>query len=423
MLKSSVLFLLILEAVLALWLLYRDGLVKKPWVAVVCAVLMAFAMAMRGSVFDMQTGDYRDFLYRWVTFYKENGGFRAFGTPPPYCNYHVPYLYFLALFSYLPLQDLYLIKLLSLLFDILLAWAAVKLLGRVTRSRILRLACFFTVLFWPTVFLNSAVWGQCDSIYVAFALMGIWLALEGKPSASMVMMALSFSFKLQAIFVLPVCAVLWIYRKYTWKHFLIFPLTYVLVVLPAILLGRPVWETLGFYLFQTGSIGAGLNYNSPSIFAILWRIPAEQQDQAAKLAIGAAALYLLNLLGLAWIKRRELTDRAVLALALMMTIGLPFLLPHMHDRYFYAADVLAVVLAFAIPPLFLTAPLVDFASLLGYYAYLSFYFSDRGGHYLLPMWYGSYALLAALLLALLGFLFSLSRKSAGGKRKSRSPAK
>lgn len=410
MLDSLALFLLILDAALALWLLYRDGLIKKPWLAVLCAVLTALALALRASAFDMQTGDYRDFLARWISYYRENGGFRAFGTLPPYCNYQVPYLYFLALFSYLPTPDLYLIKLLSVLFDILLAWAAAKLTGRVTRNPILRLGCFFAVLFWPTVFLNSAVWGQCDSIYVCFLLLGLWLALENKPVASVAMMALAFSFKLQAVFVLPICAVLWMYGKYNWKHLLIFPLTYLLAILPAVLLGRPLWDTFSFYFTQTDSIGTGLNYNSPSIFAIFWRIPAEQQDSIAKLGILAAALYLLNLLAIAYAQRKRLTDRAVIAMALLFAIGIPFLLPHMHDRYFYPADLLSLVLAFTCAPVLLSAPLVGFASFLGYYAYLSFYFSARGGHYLLYMYYGSYALLAALFLTALGYALSLKPK-------------
>lgn len=425
MIDGFVLFMMILMACLALWLLYRDGLVKKPWSAVFCAVLLALALALRASVFDMETGDYRDFLARWVDYYRQNGGFRAFAQLPPYCNYHVPYLYFLALFSCLPFRDLYLIKLLSVLFDVLLAWAAAKLTGCVTRSKAFRLGCFFAVLFWPTVFLNSAVWGQCDSIYTAFALLGIWLALDDRPVLSMCMMACSFAFKLQSIFLLPIILVLWIGKRYSWKHLLVFPLAYFLLILPAVLLGRPLWETLGFYFQQTGSVGDGLNYNSPSIFAILWRIPEEQREGVARLAICAAGLYLLNLLALAWLKRRELSNQAVICLGLLMAIGIPFLLPHMHDRYFYPADLLSLVLAFSVPALVLTAPLVCFASFLGYYAYLSFYFSERGGHYLLYPYYGSYALLLAMVLTAICFALSVSgkapspsgRRGASGKRK------
>ena len=416
MINGTVLFVTILYAALALWLLYREGLLRKPWAAVLCAVLVALALAARASVFDMQTGDYRDWLARWMSYYRENGGFKAFRELPPYCNYHVPYLYFLALFSYLQVPELYLIKLLSVFFDIVLAWAVMKLCGRMTGNRALRLCAFFAALFWPTVFLNSAVWGQCDSIYVSLGLLGIWLALEDRPVLSMCMLAFSFAFKLQAIFLLPVIAVLWIYGKYNWKHLLVFPAAYVLILVPAMLLGRPVLETILFYLNQTGSIGEGLNYNSPSIFAIFWNIPEERAESISRIAICAAALYLVNLMALAWIKRRKLNDRAVLCLALLMAIGIPFLLPHMHDRYFYPADALSLALAFGMPGLLLTAPLVDFASFLGYYAYLSFYFSEKGGHFLLFMYYGSYALIAALILTAIGFLWSTSSPGTAVKR-------
>lgn len=416
MINGTVLFVIILYAALALWLLYRDGLIRKPWMAVLCAVLVAAALAARASVFDMQTGDYRDWLARWMSYYRENGGFKAFKELPPYCNYHVPYLYFLALFSYLRVPELYLIKLLSVLFDILLAWAVMKLCGRMTGNRGLRLCAFFATLFWPTVFLNSAFWGQCDSIYVALGLIGIWLALEDRPVLSLSMLAFSFAFKLQAVFILPVIAVLWIYGKYNWKQLFVFPAAYVLILIPAMLLGRPVLETILFYLHQTGSIGDGLNYNSPSVFAIFWSIPAERAAGISRIAICASALYLLNLLALAWIKRRKLNDRAVLCLALLMAIGVPFLLPHMHDRYFYPADALSLVLSFGMPSLFLTAPLVDFASFLGYYAYLSFYFSEKGGHFLLYMYYGAYALIAALILTAIGFAWSTASPAPSGKR-------
>ena len=408
---SLSMFLLILLACLGLGLLVREGVFKKPWLAVLCAILMAAAIALRASVFDRQTGDYMDFLARWVNYYRANGGFRAFAQYPPYCNYHVPYLYFLALFSYLPASDLALIKLLSCLFDLILAWAVMRIIALLSSRLSLRLAAFFAVLFWPTVILNGALWGQCDSIYVAFAMLAILLALEDKAVGSMICWACSFAFKLQAVFLLPIAVILWIYRKYKWQHFLVFPLAYLLLVLPAVLLGRPLGETVFFYLSQTGSIGDGLNYNSPSVFAFFWNLPAEQQENAARIGILASALALGNLLAIAWIKRKELTDRSVICLSVLMAILVPFLLPHMHDRYFFGADILSLTLAFAMPPFFLAAPLVDFASFLGYYAYLSFYFSARGGHYLIQMKYGAMALLLASFLSALAFVLSLCRKA------------
>ena len=410
---ALVLFAFILLGVIALWLLYGEGLIRKPWAAALCAILVALTLALRARVFDVETDDYRWFLSTWFQYYRDNGGFRAFGTLPPYCNYHVPYLYLLALFSYLPGKDLYLIKLLSVIFDLLLAWGSMKLLGRITQNKALRLALFFTLLLWPTVFLNGALWGQCDGIYVSLLVLGLWLALDDRPILSMSMMALAFAFKLQAVFVLPICAVLWFTGKYRWQHFLIFPLVYLLAILPAVLMGQPFLEMLLFHFKQTDTINAYLSANSPSVFALFWRIQdgTEQDRHAATMGIAAAGVYTVSLLALAWVQRKRLSERSILVLSLLFAIGIPFLLPYMHDRYFYAADVLSLILAFAIPSVFLTAPLVEFASFLGYFAYLSRYLSPKGAHYLLYMYYGSYALLAALVLAVFGYLISLKPRS------------
>lgn len=400
-------FLMALLAGLGLWLLYREGLLRSRTSWILAAVLMLLALGARLAVFDYETLDYQNFLTRWCAFFREHGGFKALRWEVG--NYNIPYLYLLAFFSYLPIRDLYLIKYVSVIFDVLLAWGVLRLLRRFTASPSRRLAGFFATLFLPTVFLNGAVWGQCDSIYTALLLLGIALALEGKPRASMVMAALAFGFKLQAVFVLPIYAVLWMKGRFKAKHLLLFPLTYVLLVLPAALAGRPFLDTITLYFSQTGSIGSGLNYNSPSIFAIFWNVPEKDRELAAALGIGAAFLFFANMLGVAWINRRKLSDQAVLGMALLFAIGIPFLLPHMHDRYFFAADILSLVMAFSFPLFSPAAPLVQFASLLGYHAYLKM-------RYLFYMDKGAYALVAAFAFALGCFVQGVT---AGPKKKKR----
>ncbi len=400
--------LLGLEGVLGLFLLWRAGLLKSRAAWIVSLLLTAAAFTLRALAFDYETLDYQNFLHPWCEFFKANGGWRALARPVG--NYNIPYLYFLALFSYLPLRDLHLIKLLSVFFDVLLAWGCTMLLGRVTGSRARRLACYFTVLFLPTVILNGALWGQCDGVYVALAVISVWLALEGKPVGCVLCMTLSFGFKLQAVFVMPIFAVFLMQGKLRWKHLLLFPAAYVLLVMPAVLLGRPFLDTLTLYFSQTGSIGSGLNYNSPSVFAVFWQIT--EKEPASTIAILAAFVYTVNLLAVAWVNRERLGDRAVIALALLFAIGIPFLLPHMHDRYFYAADILSVALAYAMPALWLAAPLTQFASLLGYHAYLKM-------RYLLPMRYGSAALILSFALAMIGLLASVSgAKPAKSRRRN-----
>lgn len=385
--------LLCLEGALGLWLLWRAGLLCTRRAQVAAVLLTAAAFTLRGLCLSYETLDYQNFLSHWVAFYRDNLGFRSFAYPLG--NYNIPYLYFLCAFSYLPVRDLYLIKLLSILFDVLLAYAAMKLLACCGKGKGAQLACYFTVLLLPTVVLNGALWGQCDSIYVALALLGLWLGLEDRPVLSVLCFTLSFGFKLQAVFILPIMAVLWFRGNYRLWHFALFPAFYVLLVLPAVMLGKPFLETVSLYGSQTGSIGDGLNYNSPSVYAFFWRSP--QTSEAASLGIAASVTFMLTVLLLCFFRRERLSPRAVCAAALLFVTGIPFLLPHMHERYFFGADVLSVVLGMSSLLCVPTAALAQFASLLGYHAYLKM-------RYLLYVDHGARALIGVLALAFVQLL-------------------
>lgn len=419
-----VILILFAEALFAIWLLYRAKLLKNPLYITIALLLVAIAFCSRFFVLDYETTDYTLFLSGWVEHFRQHDGFAALSGQFGNCNYNIPYLYFLALFSYSSINSLYLIKLLSIFFDVLLAWAVMLMVKRYTSGDARSLAAFFITLMLPTVFINSSVWAQCDSIYVALALLGIYFALDERPILSMALAALSFGFKLQAVFILPVYVVLWIYGKFNWKHFLVFPLTYIVLVLPAVLLGRPFIETLTLYIDQSGTVGNGLNYNSPSIYSFIqYSIPdwlseyISPYDAAAAFAyqsslpesfteplstygIIAAFVYMLACFFLCFVFRKHINERAVLSVAVLLVIGIPFLLPHMHERYFFAGDILTLVLAFVAPPYAAAALLAQFASLLGYHAYLKM-------RYLLLMDRGAAALVLVLIMAAVCFFSSL----------------
>ena len=397
-----VIIILAAEAALAFCLICRTVRPLRLAPLLCAALLTAAAFAARYLVLDYVTLDYRDFLSKWVDYFRNNGGFRALDQSVG--NYNIPYLYFLAAFSYSDINDLYLIKLLSIFFDVLLAYGSALILSRFTESKGRIIACFFTVLMLPTVFLNGSLWGQCDSTYAALAILGIYCALDDRPVLSMILAALSFGFKLQAVFVLPVYAVLWMKGKFKLRHFAVFPAAYILLVLPAVLLGRPFLETITLYFNQTGSIGSGLNYNSPSIYSMFqYSLPQEYNAAASALGIIAAAVYMTAILVVCYVNRNRLTEKSILAAALLFAIGIPFLLPHMHDRYFFAADILSIITAFAAVRFSAIPLLVQFASLLGYHAYLKL-------RYLLLMDRGAWALIAALILSLWFFVYALERK-------------
>ena len=198
--------------------------------------------------------------------------------------------------------------------------------------------------------------------------------------------------------------------KLSWKHVLLFPAAYIILVLPAVCYGRPFLETVTLYFSQTGSIGDGLNYNSPSVFAVFTDI--RDKEAAAVAAIILAFLYMVNLLAVSWVNRRYLNDQAVLALCILFAIGIPFLLPHMHERYFYCADILSLSLAFSFPLYSAVALLSQFASLLGYHAYLKM-------RYLLLMNNGAAALIIAFAITLICFIRTVQDAAAKAKRRGR----
>lgn len=387
----------------ALVLLYLTGVLKRPEHVVICAALIAGAFVIRGFCMNHVTADYETFLSQWVDYYRQNGGFAALGDKIG--NYNLPYLYFLCLFSYIGINDLYLIKALSIVFDVVLAWGGMQMVGLLTRSTGKKLAAFFLILYWPTVILNGAYWGQCDSIYVAFAVLSIYLALKNRGAAAMVCIAVSFAFKLQAVFVMPIFVVLLIGRRVKLWHFLLFPVTYVVLMLPAVLAGYPLLDTITLYFDQMGTVGSGLNYNSPSIYAFANGVANE--NLASALGILAAFMLMAAVFAWAFVRRRHLSDWAILGCAVVLAIGIPYLLPHMHERYFFAADILTLLLAVAAPEYLVLPILCEFASLLGYHAYLKM-------RYLLPMSYGAVALAIALAGAIIftaAQLRSIRRKS------------
>ena len=70
--------------------------------------------------------------------------------------------------------------------------------------------------------------------------------------------------------------------------------------------------------------------------------------------ISAAAVILaggLTLLALFFFYKRKFifTDELFVSFALFFALFLPFILPHMHERYFYLADILSVIFAFYFP--------------------------------------------------------------------------
>ena len=117
-----------------------------------------------------------------------------------------------------------------------------------------------------------------------------------------------------------------------------------------------------------------------------------------------------------FLKRKELDNRSLLTAALLIAVAVPYLLPHMHDRYFFLADVLSAVFAFQFVTLIHVPVCVSFASLMGYCAYLT-------RHWFLnepqSMAWGAAALLIVILTLAATLAASLGSRGEPGSRRAR----
>ncbi|MDR2606076.1 MAG: hypothetical protein LBC38_02190 [Oscillospiraceae bacterium] len=405
-------------------LLKRDGLCRDFMSMITVMAPVGALLLARISLFDFITNDYSLFLHPWYETLKASDGLA--GLSQNIGNYNIPYLTWLAIFTYIPVHDLYLIKMLSVIFDVILAYFLFKITAQITDSPWAKVICLTAALILPTVFINSAIWGQCDSIYAALIAAALYFAIR-KPKAETdpryqrrriallrnnsifvyILAAMAFSFKLQAVFVFPIFIALVFTKRISLKYFWLFPLTYLVSVSPALLAGKSFTDTMLIYVAQQSG-NSGLNYNSPSLFSLRWEW--EKTEMWSQVGTLLAFIFALLILIIAAVKRSRLSNLGIVTIAVLFAVGVPLILPHMHERYFILGEVLILPLACAKPKLSPLVILTAFAALLGYHAYLFMAWFVLFNRWYLTMNYGFWALAIVVVTLFVEFL-RMDRKS------------
>ncbi|MGW4058115.1 glycosyltransferase 87 family protein [Amycolatopsis sp. NPDC004747] len=324
----------------------------------VAIVLLAFAV--RWSLVRYDTADYRDFLRPWYEFIIQHGGFRALRED--FTDYNVPYRYLLVLLTYLPFPPQGGIKALSVLFDLVAAYFTYRIVALKYRSRWTPAVAALLVFMLPTVVLNGAMWAQCDSIYASFTLGGVYHLLRRRPWWACAFIGLAVSFKLQAIFILPLLLAVVLLGRVPWRALLVIPAVYLALDLPAIVLGADPIRLLTIYPRQSG-LYSEMTLNAPSV----WQFFRGVRDTGVMHTAGllVTVLLVLTVCLLLLLARAEPTGPRIVLIGTVFVILVPYVLPSMHERYFYLADLLTVVLAFYFPRRLWYVPIgVQFVSLL-----------------------------------------------------------
>ena len=328
--------------------------------------LFLLALVVRLPWANFISLDYVWFLESWYAFIVDNGYFAALKYD--FSNYNPPYLYLLSLAALLlPGFEGYLvIKFISVIFDLVLAFFVYKCVSlKYGKSEIVSRIAALVALLFPTVILNSSVWGQCDSIYSSLLVACLYAQLRGRQFWTFVAFGLSFAFKPQAVFLAPFFLWMLVKKQVDWRYFFLSPLVYIVTLLPAWIIGRPLGDLLTIYVNQAGQ-PRRLTFNAPNLYQ--W-IPRRYSGWYL-LCIAFAVLVVIVIAVLVYKSRVEMTENLVVYLATFSVLIMPFILPLMHDRYYFPADVIAIVFAFYFPKYWFTPVTIGMTSLLVYLRFL-----------------------------------------------------
>ena len=341
----------------------------------VIAVIVLAAIAVRAVFFQNESGDYMTYFSRWYEFIVQNGRWHALKTE--FANYNVPYLYLLTAVTYIPVPALYAIKSMSVLFDFLLAFFAYRIVDLRYPGRWQPILAGAIVLFLPTVVLNSSWWAQVDAMYASVGLGGVYFLLRRRPWLACLFFGLAFAFKLQIIFLFPLLLLMVLRRRVPWRALLLIPLVYVVLDIPALLLGASPKALFTVYLTEAGTYNQ-LTLNAPNVYQYFGNVGDTTIIRYAGIAVTGIAVLALILLVV--LKRIELTTTRIVLAGTVSVVLVPYLLPAMHERYFYLADALTVLSAFYLPRRLWYLPILEqFASLFAYLPFLLMTGGRRGG--------------------------------------------
>ena len=347
----------------------------------ILTVLTAF-MLVRGGLLYFKSIDYNNFLTPWLKQMHELSLAEAISAKIG--DYNMPYLYVLALISRFEINSLYLIKIVSIAFDVVLAYYVMKIVSIKFNSINAQLAAFVLTFGIPTVILNGAFWAQCDVIYAALAIASLYYGFTGKSIRCFIFFGLAFSVKLQTIFIAPMLIVFLFTKKIKIIHLWIPVLTFFVILVPALIAGKPFVETLSIYYEQTHSYPQ-MVLNTPNIYALLGNVRFENFNFAAIFITGIAVASLLYFLYVN--KEKIISPSNYVSIAFVFVLLMPMLLPRMHERYFFLADVLAVAFAFFYKKRWYFAPIIILGSFMTYSRFL------LGREYIVPIEYASLAMI------------------------------
>ena len=343
----------------------------NPWLAperlsVLLLPITGLAAAVALLPLGASNFDMVNFFVPWMNTVQDRGLASVSGD---FAGYTPPFIYLMYVASGLIpwIGTVAAIKLINLPFIAILSLAIyhIVLIASESRDR----AATAAALLWiaPTPLVNAFAWGQFECVYAAFLALFVLFAIKRAPIAAASMFGVSLAFKPQAIFLLPLLLYLILAKQMKVWHLVLVPTMYLLMMVPAAIAGLRWLDLVNSVYVAPFEAFSVLAVDAPNP----WRIVGALQlvDFRTGLLVGMAAAGLAGLVISVGTLRLEPNARTVVLVAALSGALMPYLLPKMHDRYFFVADVMTFTLAFVMPRLWATAALFQVGSLLSYLPY------------------------------------------------------
>lgn len=258
------------------------------------------------------------------------------------------------------LPPLLLIKSISYLFEIGSALLAYRVVA-IARGGLWPALAFSALFLAPSVLFNGPLWGQVDSIWSFFIIAAVYLCCVSRLRWATVAFSVGVAVKAQAVFLGPFLFGFVIRRRLHWLWLTAIPLVYGILALPAIIAGRPAIDVLRIYLAQAETF-----HDLARNAANLWLF-VPPQFYWPGLFVGLEIVFAAGLAFSIGFARIDVRSPTIIVLAAAASLQLmPFLLPKMHERYFYGFEILSIVLAFLDPRYAIVAIIAQVDAILAY---------------------------------------------------------
>ncbi len=336
---------------------------------IILAILIGLeAVYLRIYFSEQVVNDYTYYLNPWIQFIREHGFLNAFQFR--FSEYAPLYLHVLATLSLFITNNLLVVKTASWIFEGIAVIYVFKLLTHfgIDNHRKWILSALFLLL--PTVLMNGSYWAQCDIIYGSMILASLYYLLKKKLFLSYLFLGIAFSFKLQTIFIIPLYFLTILIHQKTWKYALLVPGIYLVSIFPSFIAGRSLHDLLTIYA-SLANPNDPLVQNATNVYQLI-PYPEDNHELLSTGGIWFSAILVMMLCVTLYLKnkRSSLSTELTLNVALMFALVVPYFLPHMHDRYFFLADILSFLFVILVRRYYFIPVIIIYASLQSYLAYL-----------------------------------------------------